>query len=84
MPIYSNVTGNLLMLTDLPLHLEKHMCSPVRWKELVANGMAAGLCSGVEIGPGKTLAGFAKKISKDFAIRTVETTEELYAAAQNI
>lgn len=84
MPIYSNVTGDLFTLTDLPLHLEKHMCSPVRWKALVTNGMAAGLCSGVEIGPGKTLAGFAKKISKDFIIRTVETTEELYAAAQTL
>lgn len=84
MPIYSNVTGGLLEVTDLPQHLEKHMCSPVRWKALVANGMEAGLCSGVEIGPGKTLAGFAKKISKEFTIRTAETAEEIRAAAENV
>ncbi len=76
-PIYTNVTGGLLECSDLPAHLEQHMCSPVRWKTLVANGMEAGLCSGVEIGPGKTLAGFAKKISKAFEIKTAETADEI-------
>lgn len=84
MPIYTNVTGGLLEATNLPLHLEQHMCSPVRWKALVANGMEAGLLSGVEIGPGKTLAGFAKKISKEFTIRTAETAEEIHAIAETV
>lgn len=84
MPIYTNVTGGLLDPSNLPLHLEQHMCSPVRWKALVANGMEAGLCSGVEIGPGKTLAGFAKKISREFTILTAETAEEIRAVAETV
>ena len=81
MPIYTNVTGEKLEVTDLPAHLERHMCSPVRWKSLVANGMADGLTTGVEIGPGKTLAGFAKKISKELTVRTAETPEDVAAVA---
>ena len=50
--------------SDLPAHLEQHMISPVRWTQLVKNGMAAGLTSACEIGPGKTLTGFAGKIGK--------------------
>lgn len=82
LPVYTNVTGEKLEITDLPAHLEVHMCSPVRWKTLVANGMQAGLTSGVEIGPGKTLAGFARKISKELSVRTAETPEDIAAIAQ--
>ena len=57
------------------------MCFPVRWKSLVASGMADGLTTGVEIGPGKTLAGFAKKISKELTVRTAETPEDVAAVA---
>ncbi len=83
LPIYTNVTGGLLKVSDLPAHLEQHMCSPVRWKTLVTNGIEAGLRSGVEIGPGKTLAGFAKKISKEFVIKTAETTVEIGSISEN-
>lgn len=82
LPIYTNVTGEQLECTDLPAHLEKHMCSPVRWKTLVNHGIAAGLKSGVEIGPGKTLAGFAKKINRDLVVRTVETAEDITLLTQ--
>lgn len=81
MPVYTNVTGQKLEVTDLPAHLEKHMCSPVRWKTLVSNGMKDGLMTGVEIGPGKTLAGFARKISKELTVRTAETPEDVAAIA---
>lgn len=82
MPVYTNVTGGKLTLDDMPAHLETHMVSPVRWKALVANGMADGLMSGIEIGPGKTLTGFAKKISKDLRVIAVETPDGVATAAQ--
>lgn len=69
--IYTNVTGEILNTTDFPAHLEQHMISPVRWTKLVSNGMAAGLCSALEIGPGKTLTGFAGKISKELSCAAV-------------
>lgn len=80
-PVYSNVDGAPLSADGLPAHLERHMVSPVRWKSLVQNGLAAGIATGCEIGPGKTLAGFARKISKDLAVRTVETMEDVLSVA---
>ena len=77
MSVYSNVDGKPLSLENLPEHLERHMVSPVRWQDLVLNLMSAGLTSGCEIGPGKTLAGFARKISKELSVNTVETMEDV-------
>lgn len=82
MPIYSNLNGQPLSVDDLPAHLEQHMISPVRWKALVENGVVAGLTTGCEIGPGKTLTGFARKISKELAVTSVETMENVLSAAQ--
>ena len=65
MDIYSNLDGQVYDCSNLPEHLEQHMISPVRWTRLVQNGMAAGLTSACEVGPGKTLTGFAGKISKE-------------------
>lgn len=82
LPVYSNLDGALLEIGDLPAHLEQHMISPVRWKTLMANGMAAGLTTGCEVGPGKTLTGFAKKIDKELSILAVETMENVESAAK--
>ena len=82
LPVYSNLDGALLEIRDLPTHLEQHMISPVRWKTLMANGMAAGLTTGCEVGPGKTLTGFAKKIDKELSILAVETMENVESAAK--
>lgn len=79
MPLYSNLDGKPLTIADLPAHLEQHMISPVRWKTLVENGMAAGITTGCEIGPGKTLTGFARKISKDLSVVAVSTMEDVQA-----
>ena len=81
-PVYSNLDGQLLDTGDMPAHLAQHMMSPVRWKTLMANGMAAGLLTGCEIGPGKTLTGFAKKIDKALTVLPVETMENVESAAK--
>ncbi len=81
LPIYSNLTGERLAVEELPVHLEKHMVSPVRWTALLQNAIRDGLASGCEIGPGKTLTGFARKIDKTFHVATVETLAQADAAA---
>lgn len=82
MPIYTNVTGDILKTDDMISHLKTHMVSPVRWKTLMANGIKAGLKTGCEIGTGKTLIGFAKKIDKELSILPVETMENVESAAK--
>ncbi len=81
MDIYSNLDGQILKIDDLPAHLEQHMVSPVRWTRLVQNGMAAGLTSACEVGPGKTLTGFAGKISKALSCKPVADMAGVQTAA---
>ena len=78
-PLYTNVTGEKLSTQDFPAHLEQHMISPVRWKHLVRNMMADGYTNALEIGVGKTLTGFARKISKDLTCHTIQTPEDISA-----
>lgn len=82
MDIYTNLNGQVLDCTDLPAHLEKHMVSPVRWTLLVKNGMAAGLTTACEVGPGKTLTGFAGKISKELSCKAVQDMAGVQTAAE--
>ena len=82
MAIYSNLDGEVLDCADLPAHLEQHMISPVRWTKLVRNGMAAGLTTACEIGPGKTLTGFAGKIDKALTCKPVSDMAGVQAAAE--
>lgn len=58
------------------------MISPVRWTKLVRNGMAAGLTTACEIGPGKTLTGFAGKIDKSLTCKPVSDMAGVQAAAE--
>lgn len=81
-PIYTNLDGGILDTSDLPAHLEKHMVSPVRWTQLVRHGMEAGLLSACEAGPGKTLTGFAGKISKGYPCKAVSDMAGVRAAAE--
>lgn len=71
-PLYTNVNAQILSVDDIPAHLERHMVSPVRWKELVLNMMHDGYTTALEVGPGKTLTGFARRISKDLSCQSVE------------
>lgn len=83
MPVYSNTDAQILSIKNLPAHLEQHMISPVRWKELVQNMMADGHTAALEIGPGKTLTGFARRISKQLTCTPVESHESVLAVTQS-
>ena len=46
--------------------------------------LADGVDTFVEIGPGKTLAGFLKKMSRDVKVMNVETVENLKAVVEEL
>lgn len=59
--------------------LEKQVSSSVRWQQSVENMIADGVDTFIEIGPGKTLAGFIKKINKDVTVINVGQVSDIGA-----
>lgn len=57
--------------------LEKQVSSPVRFWQSVERMIADGVDTFVEIGPGKTLSAFIRKISKDVKVLNVEKLADL-------
>lgn len=51
--------------------LVRQVDAPVRWQASVEAMVAAGVTHALEIGPGKVLAGLAKRISKDLKVHNV-------------
>lgn len=81
-PYVSNVTAQLVTGTvNIRELLVKQISSSVRWQQTIELMIESGVDTFVEIGPGKTLSGFMRKITRDENIRTyhIETPEELDA-----
>lgn len=57
--------------------LERQVSSSVRWQQSVEAMLAAGMDRFIEIGPGKTLAGFVKKIDRSVTVINVQTLADL-------
>lgn len=77
-PVYTNLTGALLNPdTDFPAHLETHMIHPVRWQTTIAAMIAANATTFAEVGPGRTLAGFNRRIDRSTKTYTLEALEQL-------
>ena len=57
--------------------LVKQAASPVLWQHTVENMIADGVKNFVEVGPGKVLTGFVKKINRDFVGQNVEDEASL-------
>ena len=55
----------------------KQVSSSVLWEESVKRMIADGVDTFVEVGPGKALSGFVKKIDKDVNIYNVEDMASL-------
>lgn len=77
-PYVANVTAQYVRSASevMPL-LEKQVSSSVRWQQSVETMLADGVDRFVEIGPGKTLSGFVKKINRDVTILNIEKLEDI-------
>ena len=77
-PYIANVTADYV--TDKaqvkPL-LEKQVSSSVKWQQTVERMIADGVDTFIEIGPGKTLSGFMRKINKDMKVINIEKVDDL-------
>ena len=57
--------------------LTKQVSSSVRWQQSVETMLADGVDTFIEIGPGKTLAGFMRKIDRSAKVYNVEKLEDV-------
>ncbi len=77
-PYLTNVTGDYVRdkgeVRDL---LSRQVCSPVRWQQSVERMIADGIDTFVEIGPGKTLSGFMKRINKDVRVINIDKCDDI-------
>ena len=77
-PYVANVTASYVTdkaeVKDL---LARQVSSSVRWEQSVRAMLADGVDTFIEIGPGKTLAGFMKKIDRNVRVINIEKLEDI-------
>ncbi len=77
-PYVTNVTaGTITDIAQTKALLARQVSSPVRWMQSMENMIADGVDTFVEIGPGKTLEGFLRKINKDVKVCHVSVWEDV-------
>lgn len=57
--------------------LARQISSPVRWRESMEELIREGVDTFIEIGPGKTISGFLKKIDRNAVVYSIQTVEDL-------
>lgn len=77
-PYVANVTAEYVTDEALvkPL-LMQQVYSSVRWQQSVETMLKDGVDTFVEIGPGKTLSGFIKKINRNVTVLNIEKMDDL-------
>lgn len=77
-PYVANVTADYV--TDGALVkglLERQVSSSVRWEQSIRRMLEDGVDTFIEIGPGKTLTGFMKKIDRNAKAMNIETLADI-------
>ena len=76
-PYVANVTADYVTKAkDVKPLLTKQVASGVRWQQTVERMIADGADTFVEIGPGKTLSGFMRKINRNVTVRNIDKLED--------
>lgn len=79
-PYICNVEADYVTKCDeIKSLLARQVSSAVRWRETMERMLADGVDTFIEIGPGKTLAGFLKKMDREVRVVNIGKTEEMEA-----
>ncbi len=73
--VLADYVSDATMVRDL---LRLQVSSPVRWQQSVERMIADGVDEFVEIGPGRTLTGFVKKINRNVRAVSIDKMEDFY------
>lgn len=81
-PYISNVTAEYVTETEQVADLlTSQISAPVKWQQSVEKMIENGINIFIEIGPGKTLTGFLKKINRSIQSFNIEKVEDLDTVA---
>lgn len=82
-PYVTNITADYVTdISEIKELLGRQVYSSVRWQQSVERMIADGVDTFIEIGPGRTLTGFLKKINKNVTGLHIEKVEELDAVVK--
>ena len=82
-PYVTNVTAEYVTEpSEIKELLGRQVYSSVKWQQSVERMIADGVDTFIEIGPGRTLTGFLKKINKDVTGLHIEKVEDLDAVVK--
>lgn len=89
LPVIKNLDGTPYVEEDNMVEiLANHVMCPVKFRKSVETMLAMGIDTFAEIGPGKTLSGFVKKVAKekelDVTVLNIENVETLESALQQL
>ena len=83
-PYVANVTASYVTdKAEVKSLLARQVSSSVRWEQSVRAMLADGVDTFVDIGPGKTLAGFMRKITRDAKVVNIETLQDVKALKES-
>lgn len=84
-PYVTNVTADYVKdIEETKGLLAKQVSAPVRWQESMEKMISEGVDTFVEIGPGKTLNGFLRKIDRSVKIWNIQTWEDVDKVANEL
>ena len=76
-PYVTNVTAEYVTdSSEIRELLTRQVYSPVRWEQSIRKMIAQDVDTFVEIGPGRTLTGFLRKIDRNVTVYQVNTWED--------
>ncbi|MBO5055459.1 MAG: ACP S-malonyltransferase [Lachnospiraceae bacterium] len=84
-PYVSNLMADYVTSTkEIKFLLKMQISSPVKWQQSVEKMITEGVDTFVEIGPGKTLSSFVKKINKEVKVFNVDKYEDLEKCVEGL
>lgn len=82
-PVFTNYTGKELESDKIIETLTGQMCSTVRFEDNIRGMLDLGVDTFIEIGPGKALSGFVKRVNRKVKILNVENIDTLNKVLEN-
>lgn len=84
-PYMTNVTAKKIeTICQTKELLKMQISAPVLWMQSMEQMIEDGVDTFIEIGPGRTLAGFLKKINREVTVYNISTWEEMEAVAEKM